>query len=389
MRPNSSITVPSMAEVVEVNDLEQLASYQLAWNALFQQTPKASFFHTYQWFVTYWKHFGGDRRMRVLVVRSGDTTIGIVPLCVIKEQHRLSEIRVLTYPLSDWGMWYGPIGANQSTTMFMALQHLRETPRDWDMMDLRWVSGNASELDVTGRAMAAAGWRTQRSLYQQTSLIEFEGTDWNTYFTTLPKKWRHEIRRQERNLEKRGAVEFERHRPESLSAGDGEPRWDLFEECLEVSRRSWQSQAEDGNTLCHAEVLPFIRACHAQAAQLGMLDMAVLRVGGEAVAYQYNYHHQGEVFGLRMGYAREARDWGVGKILLARFLEDSFSRGDRVLDLGVGDFDFKVKFRTGIAASFRHSYYPWNAWRSQSVRLSQWLKQQFVKEEPPIKSAIA
>src|SRR5262245_51117091 len=118
MLRNSSITVPSMAEVVEVNDLEQLASYQLAWNALFQQTPKASFFHTYQWFVTYWKHFGGDKQMRVLVVRSGDAVIGIVPLCILQEQHKLSEIRVLTYPLSDWGMWYGPIGANQSATMF-------------------------------------------------------------------------------------------------------------------------------------------------------------------------------------------------------------------------------------------------------------------------------
>jgi CelD/BcsL family acetyltransferase involved in cellulose biosynthesis len=387
--PPTLLMVSSMAEVIEINDLEQLSHYQLAWNVLFQQTPRASFFHTYQWFVTYWKHFGADKQMRVLVIRSGDATIGIVPLCVIHEQHRLSEIRVLTYPLSDWGMWYGPLGANQSAAMFMALQYLRDTPRDWDMMDLRWISGDADEPDITGRAMTAVGWRSHRTFYQQTSLIEFEGTDWETYFQGLPKKWRHEIRRQKRNLEKIGAVEFERHRPDSLAAGDGDPRWDLFEECLNVSRQSWQSEAEDGNTLCHAEVLPFIRDCHAQAAQLGMLDMAVLRVGGQTVAYQYNYHHQGEVLGLRMGYAREARDWGVGKILLARFLEDSFSRGDSLLDLGVGDFDFKVKFRTATAASFRHSYYPWNAWRSQSVRLSQWLKQQFMKEESPVKSAIA
>lgn len=378
-----------MAEVVEINSLEQLQPYQLAWNALFLQTPRASFFHTYDWFVTYWKHYGAGRRMRLLVIRSDSKVLGILPLCVLEEHHRLSDIRVLTYPLSDWGMWYGPLGSNPSATMFMALRHIRDTRRDWDMIDLRWTSADAHDHDVTGRAMSSVGWKAQRGLYQKTSLIRFEGTNWETYFQSLPKKWRHEIRRQERNLEKQGAVEFVRHRPGSAANGDGDERWDLFEECLDVSRQSWQANSHDGNTICHESVLPFVRDCHALAARLGMLDLAVLRVAGQPLAYQYNYHLEGKVFGLRMGYAKEARELGVGKILLSRFIEDGFHRGDRALDLGIGEFDFKMRFRTDVENSYRYSYYPWNAWRSQSVRASQWLRQQFAGEELAAKPAIA
>lgn len=379
-----------MADVVEINDLEHLRNFEADWNALFHRTPRASFFHTYPWFVTYWKHFGTGRKMRVLIVRSGETVTGIMPLCVIEEQHRLSAVKVLTYPLSDWGMWYGPLGPHQSATMFMALQHLRRTVRDWDMIDLRWTPCNPAGHDVTRRAMTAVGWRPQREVYQQSSLIQFEGNDWETFFAGLNKKWRHEIRRQERNLEKLGEVQFIRHRPGCATDGDGNPHWGLFDECVAVSRQSWQAGVTHGNTICHASVLPFIKECHEQASRLGMVDMAVLRLNGKPLAYQYNYHHQGEVFGLRMGYDRSARDLGVGKILLSRFLEDCFHRGDKMLDLGIGDFDFKARFRTGVATSHHYSYSPWNSWKSQGVRLSHWLRQSIVGDEPtPAKPAVA
>jgi CelD/BcsL family acetyltransferase involved in cellulose biosynthesis len=258
------------------------------------------------------------------------------------------------------------------------------------MIDLRWGSVDPGDHDITGRAMSAVGWKPQRNFYQQTSLVRFAGTDWESYFNRLSKKWRHEIRRQTRNLEKIGKLEFVRHRPLAATAGDGNPRWDLFDECVDVSRRSWQSGVQNGNTICHAEVLPFLRDCHAEAAQLGMLDLAVLRVGGKPLAYQYNYHHQGDIFGLRMGYDREARELGVGKVLLTRFLEDSFQRGDSVIELGIGESDFKVRFRTDVEKNYRYSYYPWNAWRSQSVRMSQWLRQRFATEKPaPAKPALA
>ena len=40
-----------MAKVVEVNDVEELSQYRLLWNSLFQNTPNASFFLTFDWLV--------------------------------------------------------------------------------------------------------------------------------------------------------------------------------------------------------------------------------------------------------------------------------------------------------------------------------------------------
>jgi hypothetical protein len=100
-----------MIEVHEINDLEELAGYRLAWNSWLASSPRATFFNTYDWLENYWRHFGENQKLRALIVRSAGLPIGILPLCVRRERHGLGSARVLTYPLDGWGSWYGPIGS--------------------------------------------------------------------------------------------------------------------------------------------------------------------------------------------------------------------------------------------------------------------------------------
>jgi len=368
------LQVPWMADLIEINDLEQLEQYRLAWNALLPQTSRASFFHTFDWLQTYWQHFGGEQHLRVLIVRSEGKPVGIVPLCVRTEQYQVGAVRVLTYPLNDWGTWYGPIGPNPAASLFMAMKHVQDTPRDWDMLDLRWVGPAVGQGDPTGRVLQATGWNAESSDYQQTSLVRLEGSDWETYRASLSKKWRHEMGRQQRGLVRDYEVSFERHRPAGASQDDSEPRWDLYKNCMEIAEHSWQGQSTTGNTLSHARVRDFLCDSHEMAAKLGMLDMVVLKLDGRPAAFQYNYHYHGQLFGLRMGFGKSFARQGVGKALLCWALEDSFARGDSVVDLGVGDYPFKRRFRTEVETSRRYTYYPWQALRGQGVRLSRWVK---------------
>ena len=46
-----------------------------------------------------------------------------------------------------------------------------------------------------------------------------------------------------RRLARAGEVSFIRHRPASAADGDGDPRWDLYDACIELAGRSWQAGA--------------------------------------------------------------------------------------------------------------------------------------------------
>jgi CelD/BcsL family acetyltransferase involved in cellulose biosynthesis len=359
-----------MAQIIEINSLESLANYKLAWDALHAETPRASFFHTYDWLVAWYSHFGSGVDLRVLVAESDGKVLGIVPLVVRREQHHLGSERVLTFPLDDWGTWYGPIGRNQAATWALAARHLAQSPRNWDTIRLRWVDVDHSDRGRCAHSLRMAGFPTHQSAYQTSSMIDL-ASGWEHYLSQLDKKIRHEVRRTLRRFDDLPVVAYERHRPESIRLGDGEPRWDLFDQCSKIARSSWQSNATSGNTLCHDSFATFYRDTHQQAAKLGMLDLNLLSIDNRPVAYCYNYHFAGRVFGLRMGFDRESAPSGAGRALVLMMLRDSFARGDKSLEMGPGDQRYKSELRTSVETNYQLAHVPRFAWRSHAIALSQ------------------
>ncbi len=360
-----------MVEVVEINDIEELSQYRLLWNSLFAATPNASFFLTYDWLEANWRHFGQDQKLRVLIPYAAGQPLGILPLCVRREKYRLSTVRVLTYPLDNWGTWYGPIGPNPAATMMAAMQHLRTTPRDWDMIELRWVAADSSAGGKTARALRMAGMLSEKAEYQWTSIVEFPKT-WDEFLAGKSHSMRRQFRRTIRDLVESGRAEYIRHRPAPAAEGDGDPRWDLYEKCEAVAHASWQSEVTHGNTLTHDRVRGFFRDAHAAASRLGMADINLLMVDGRPAAFLYGYHYNGNVAALRTGF--DASISGLGSALMLKSIEDSCHRGDRSIDFGPGEREHKRRLRTRTESTYRLTYTPIHSWRSQAVRLTRWAK---------------
>ncbi len=368
-----------MACVEEIGDLDSLQSYRIVWNSLLHSTPGASFFHTFDWLDTYWRHFGHGQQLRVLVVRAADQPIGIVPLCIRTENRRLGKVRVLTYPLDGWGASYGPLGDCQAATLLLAMQHIKQSPRDWDMIDLPWIDHRGLDRGRTARAMNTMGLACTSSEDNVNSYLDLS-QGWEAYLASRCSKIRREFRVALRRFgddhctenSSESKAEYVRHRPCAHANGDGDPGWDLYDECEQVAENSWQSRSTDGNTLCHPRYRAFLRDAHAAAARRGMLDMNVLRVNGQAVAFNYNYHHDGVVFGLRTGFRRDAPSRSVGATLTMLTIYDAFRRGDRRFELGVGGQEYKQRIQTGTQPITRLTHLPRGSWRSQLVRLGHW-----------------
>lgn len=265
--------------VEEINDIEQLGDLRLAWNALLAQTPGASFFQSLDWLIAYWRHFGRGQRLRALLVSSAGKPIGILPLTVALERTRLGYLRVLTYPLDEWGTYYAPIGPNPAATLTAALAHIAKTPRDWDLLELRCVP--PADRGRTETALWLAGLPPQCLPWADVGLIDLS-CGWERYWLSRSRRWRSNVRRCERKLADVGAVNYTRYRPEGLARGGGAPRWDYYDVCEQIAAASWQGSRTDGNTLSHIDVRAFLRDAHQAAASTGALDLNVLCVGGAA-----------------------------------------------------------------------------------------------------------
>jgi CelD/BcsL family acetyltransferase involved in cellulose biosynthesis len=369
-----------MPSVHEVNDISDLADYRLLWSSLLPQTKQATFFQSLDWLEGYWRHYGDRERLRTLIVSGGGRPIGILPLVVRTERTRVGPVRVLTYPLHDWGTFYGPVGPNPTATLMLGLRHVRHTPRDWDLLDLRWVDAVGCDRGRTRHAMRLAGFRPHRQAWAEAAVVELSGT-WDEYWKSRGKKWRHNVGRLRRRLAKQGELSHLRYRPDGDAYGDGAPRWDLYDACVRISRSSWQGSSTSGTTLCHPSVAPYLRETHAAAARSGSLDLNLLLIDGDPVAFAYNYCYRGTVYGLRKGYDPRLAGCGPGTVLQAMILEDSFRRGDRLYDLGVGSLESKRHWQTAPVTSYRYTHFPATAPRAQLLRMKRWFQERFDRRD--------
>ncbi len=359
-------------EIHEINDIAQLDCCREAWNELLAQTAAATFFHTLDWLEVYWKHFGADQKLRVLVATEAGAPVGIVPLVVHPEATKVGRLRFLTYPLDFWGSFYGPLGPRPEETLAAALHHVHHTRRDWDALELRWVGAGDDDCRRTETAMRNEGFQAHRTILDQTSVIEMDGT-WEDYRASRGTKWRTNCRRWRRKLQDRGRIDYVRYRPRGAAEGDENPRWDLFEACLGLAEKSWQGSSTDGTTLSSPSIRPFLRDVHAAAADSGGLDVNLLLIDEQPVAFAYNYCYRDSVYGLRVGYDPATGRDGAGNLLYALTIEDSFLRGDRLYDMGPGSLKAKRHLQTAVRPVVRYSHFPWTALRSQLLRIKRCL----------------
>jgi CelD/BcsL family acetyltransferase involved in cellulose biosynthesis len=367
-----------MLEVHEFNAIDDLASLSASWADLLDSTPGATFFQSLPWLETYWRFFGPtgptpeNHCLRVLVVEADGKPIGIVPLVVTVEPRRIGPVRVLGYPLHGWGSFYGPIGPEPTAILSAASQHIRNTPRDWDLIDLRWVDAQTDQ-NATPQAFESVGLRFDSQVWHESAQIEL-ATGWDDYWGNRKPKWRSNVRRCERLLSKQGRLEHVRYRPLGAAAGDADPRWDLYDTCVELSRRSWQGSSTTGTTLSHAAVQDYLRAAHATAANSAAVDLNLLLLNERPVAFAYNYHYHGWVYGVRSGFDSSAADDGAGNVLMAKMLEDSCRRGDRLIDLGPNYLECKRYWLTRLQPAYHFTHFHPGGVRAQALRLKRIVK---------------
>ena len=255
---NVSLT---MAQVLEINQIDQLAPFRRQWGELLTQTAGASFFQSLEWLEVYWRHFGQGQRLRTMVVLAEDRPVGILPLVVRSEATKVGSLRVLTFPLHDWGSFYGPIGPEPALD---AGRRAGARPADASRLGhsrtpLARRPGHAVDCSVP-QAMFAAGFQAYPTVWDQAAIVDLSGT-WESYWARRKGAWLRRFRHAEHKLAQQGEVSFVRYRPLGKPHDDGSPRWDLYDACEELARRSWQGEATNGTTLSHEAVRGFFAKC--------------------------------------------------------------------------------------------------------------------------------
>lgn len=279
------------------------------------------------WFSVWWQAFGTGE-LELIVLRRNGQLAGVLPL-----ERRRGVLRGLAN--------YHSPGFGAITEDRLALGALceRAAVRARRRLSLALIDTTGPFMAEAAAAAALTGRRVLTRPMQRTPEIEIAG-DWEAYLAGLAGGFRKELRRLRRRLEELGSVDFE--------VSDGHTDLDgRLGELFTVEATGWK--AELGTAIAsRPETHRFYQELARWASRRGALRLLVLRLDGEAIAFDYALEAEGVRYMLKGGFDPRYARVSPGILLLQDGLRHAFESGVARVELGGGADSYKLRWSTAV-----------------------------------------
>ncbi|MGH9414665.1 MAG: GNAT family N-acetyltransferase [Terriglobales bacterium] len=314
------------------------------WDSLLAACPRPSPFLCWDWLHSWWQSFGAHSRLHVITVSTpAGVLAGAAPLHLVRRAIAGLPLRSLEF------LGYRGSRVCADHLDFPALPALREPAcaalvaaiyehTAWDRLVLADLDSQSllPALLRRSRPTRRSGWFAPAGRRPAPCLVPAETCFYLSLPPSVPELWRQlgtrhpqfsrNLRRYQRRLERHHHVRFVAPvPPQEIPAA--------FAALVHLHGLARRRHGQAGNFAC-----PPYRDFHQRViagwAHDARLYLARLDCDGQIAAVLYGYVLGGVLYFYQSGFDTRLQSEGVGKLLLARVLEDAIAR------LGLEEFDF-------------------------------------------------
>jgi len=320
-------------EIRHLTDLKAFENLRDPWNKLLPQIPVQDVFYTWEWLFAWWKHHGKQRELWLITVWRSDELVGIAPLVLFERQKYGLRLRVLCNigtPDADVG---GFIVQNGDPQIYRMIgNYLLARERLWDVLELNEIRCDGPEINHLIPRFEESGYVAHQKNNSH-FFIPVQG-EWAGYLNRLPSKFRREIRSKVRRIEEQSRLTLEHHIGKEVTWRDISTIFEINEHAhFPYLYRSTEERA------FQREIFELMR-------DQGWLNIYLLYIGDQPVAFNYGFTYNHKFEDWRAGYNIQYSDLSIGKILYLMTIEDCFKRAYREIDFLCGDEQYKTRWQT-------------------------------------------
>jgi CelD/BcsL family acetyltransferase involved in cellulose biosynthesis len=274
-------------------------------------------FSTWEWASTWWRHYGVARSPLVAACREGRDTVALLPLYLWSRR----PVRVARFIGHGPADQLGPISAPGADAA--AAEALRQAAEqaDLNLVLMELLPGGESWQEVL----------RQEPLLRESSPTISLGSGWDAYLAGRSANLRQQIRRRERQLDRRHAVRFR------LATEAGTLQEDLTL-LYALHRARW------GASSAFSRFEDFHRDFAAVALERGWLRLWFLELDERPAAAWYGFRFAGVESYYQAGRDPAFRDDSIGFVLLAHSIREAAEEGAVEYRLLRGAEPFKLRF---------------------------------------------
>lgn len=322
------------------------------WDALVE-IADVHIFQTYEWQRTWWKFFGGNNDLHILLFWEYDRLVGIAPLfldyfrilgmpvyrCLRMLGSRIIQPEEGSVPVelafSDYLSVIAHPGYEKQVHVELG-KYLQANYLLYDEVIFEEAPEKSLLLTTLLPKMEQTGWKPSVKEASACPQILFPES-WDDLLSDLSSNARYQIRRDLRRVADDELFELQ-------TARTGEEVKQAFDNLVEFHQRRWHNLRQPG-IFADKRILGFFREVAMRFHQKGWLSFKSLAAEGKCIAVDLLFKFKGTLYMIQRGFddASEYNKYGPGNILLYCVIKEAIEEGFTAYDFLRGEESYKLR----------------------------------------------
>lgn len=315
---------------IEVLTFSDFIALEDLWDQLVLKSCN-DFFSTWTWLSTWWKHFGNNRELLILVAKEADSIMGLAPLMRTTESTlglNRSKIEFIGTPDSDYNNFVTPDSSSSGQVISEFLDYLNKHQENWTLASLTDLPQNAPCLSALEKMV-----RVQQAT--KCSYLKLPES-YDAFLKSLSYKQRGSVNNTLNKIRKSFKAELvDYSSPNSCLKG--------MRFLIDLHQKRWLNAGFPG-----AFFDKRIENFHLDLAELlskkQMLGLYLLEFDGRPVSGSYGFKYKSKYYAYLPGFDPEYSKFGVGSILVPFLVKQFIEEGLVEFDFMRGDEGYKDRW---------------------------------------------
>lgn len=308
-----------------ITEFKDFLALEEDWKKTLEASLSDSVFLTFEWMRAWWKAFGKDKQLLVLLVKDSEGKVsGIAPLMLSKKKIFGVTLRKLSFIYNDNSSCADfLICAEREGTLGAIIEYLKNKSNQWDLLELQNIPLESPNYHILTDLLKKNHLACAVKEGLSSPFIPIK-PGWEGYFCARPKRFRKTARNILNRISK---FSYATEKFTDYRSDNG-----ILDTVFEISRKSWKARCRRAIT-SDPDNREFFQELNRITGEKKWRYIWLLSVDGAAVAYEYHLRYKDKVYALRADFNEEYKDYSPGAVLELQIMKEYFSDGLKEYDL--------------------------------------------------------
>lgn len=322
-----------MLTISKINSFEELLKLENEWNTMLEKSHTNTIFLTFEWITNWWKCFGDDKKLFVLLVKEEGTIIGIAPLMITTIKRfgiTTNKVEFIGMPLSDYSDLI--VSEKSAEVLEKIYNYLLENKKEWSFVKLDRIPEKSSTLDLSKEILKSK--KLSKFLLSDKYLSFVFDDTWETYKNEINSK---KMKERIRYFTNRGELLLSRCDNNSVEAKE------LLNIFFEQHKERW-NKTNIPSMFNEESYKKFFEHLVTSLLKKGQIDLFYLSFNKKPIAFDIDFFYDNRCLAYTSSYDINYAKQSPGKILTNYLLEYCASNNLKEYNFLRGGEKYKLKY---------------------------------------------